>query len=195
MAAVREGLLGIQLMPWTFHVEPLRDQLAAHPELWNNFDIRTNHPASPHRELSDIFVRYNARENFTGDRHAFNEPHTPVWWSAAEKLPAARDIAIDLMRQLHGVELGMVLITKIPAGKICYPHVDTGWHARHYEKYAVQIASAPGQAFHVGEHLLSAKPGESYWFDNSITHWVTNESDEDRLTMIVCIRSGEGLCR
>lgn len=134
-------------------------------------------------------MRYNARENFAGDRHAFNEPHESVWWQAAEKLPAAKEIALDLMRALEGEQLGMVLVTRIPARKKCYPHVDVGWHARHYDKYAVQIASAPGQAFHVGPSQLSAEPGECYYFDNSRTHFVVNDSDSDRITLIVCIRT------
>lgn len=180
---------GLRMIGHRCEVSPLVVQLSWHPELWNEFDLRTNHPQSPHRELSDIFVRYNARENFTGDRHSFNEPHDAVWWPSIEKLPAARDITLDLMRAVEGERLGMVLITKIPAGATCYPHVDKGWHASHYDKYAVQLASAPGQAFHVEQAALSAEPGECYWFDNSRSHWVTNESQEDRLTMIVCIRN------
>lgn len=186
---------GIGLIPVTFDTAPLREQLDQHPELWNEFDLRTNHPQSPHRELSDIFVRYNAWENFKGDRQAWNGPHEAVWWAAAEKLPAAKQIALDLLQALDGEQLGGVLITKIPAGKQCYPHIDVGWHARHYSKIAVQIASAPGQAFHVGPSQLSAEPGECYFFDNSQTHWVVNDSDEDRITLIVCVRTrGDSSC-
>lgn len=191
-------MLGIRQIATTFDVSELRQQIAWHPELWDEFDLRTNHSQSPHRDLSDIFVRYNARENFIGDRHAFNEPHEAVWWPAIEKLPAVLPIVFDLMRHVEGEQLGMVLITKIPAGKKCYPHIDVGWHARHYDKYAVQIASAPGQAFHVETSQLSAAPGECYFFDNSRTHWVVNDSDSDRVTLIVCIRTrftGELSCR
>jgi hypothetical protein len=180
---------GIRRIDHLVYVGGLVAELNAHPELWNEFDLRTNHPQSPHRELSDIFVRYNARANFTGDRHAFNEPHDAVWWPSIEKLPSVKPIVFDLMRHVEGERLGMVLITKIPAGATCYPHKDNGWHARHYDKYAVQLASAPGQVFHVDGVSLSAEPGECYWFNNSRPHSVTNESDEDRLTMIVCIRN------
>jgi hypothetical protein len=189
MSAVMKRAPGIKFVDRLFYVGFLAKQLEQHPELWNDFDLRTNHPQSPHRELSDIFVRYNARENFTGDRQAFNGPHEAVWWPAFDKLPAVADIVFSLMRQVEGEQLGMVLITKIPAHTKCYPHTDNGWHARHYDKYAVQIASAPGQAFHVEHDQLSAEPGECYWFDNSRTHWVVNDSDEDRITMIVCIRN------
>lgn len=198
MSAVLQESPGISLIDRRFYVGYLVKQLEQHPELWNEFDLRTNHPQSPHRELSDIFVRYNAWSNFCGDRQAFNEPHEAVWWPAAEKLSAVRDIVFSLMRHVEGEHLGGVLITKIPAGKQCYPHIDVGWHARHYDKYAVQIASAPKQAFHVGPSQLSAEPGECYFFDNSITHRVVNDSDSDRITLIVCIRTrftGEQQCR
>lgn len=181
---------GIELLPYRFDIEPLKTELNAHPELWDDFDLRTNHPQSPHRELSDIFVRYNARANFTGDRHAFNEAHAPVWWPTAELLPTAKSIALDLQSMLGGA-LGMVLVTKIPAHAQCYPHIDVGWHARTFVKYAVQIASSEGQAFHVEQTALSAKPGECYWFDNSRLHHVINDSDEDRMTLIVCIAAGQ----
>lgn len=181
----------LQLIDAWFDCSKICSELEAAPYLWNEFDLRTNHPQSPHRELDDIFVRYNARENFTGDRAAFNGPHDSVWWPSAIDLPSVRPVVFDLMRRVEGERLGMVLITRIPAGKQCYPHVDNGWHARHYDKYAVQLASAPGQMFH-GEHSsLAAKPGEVYLFDNSKPHWVTNESDSDRMTMIVCIRTRE----
>lgn len=181
--------MSLRMLDKRLDVAALVSQIHAHPELWNEFDLRTNHPKSPHRDLDDIFVRYNARENFIGDRHAFNEPHEAVWWPAAESLPAALPIAFELMRYVEGEHLGMVLITRIPAGKKCYSHVDVGWHARHFDKYAVQIASAPGQAFHVGQSQLSAEPGECYYFDNSRPHWVVNDSEEDRITLIVCIRT------
>jgi hypothetical protein len=179
----------LRLMPYKFDVTPLVNELACHPELWNDFDLRTNHPQSPHREMDDIIVRYNARENFTGDRQAFNEQHDAVWWEVLEKIPAAYDLAMQVMSAAKGERLGMVLITRQPAGATCYPHIDRGWHARHYEKFAVQLASAPGQAFYVEDNSLETKPGDCFWFDNSRPHHVLNPTDEARMTMIVCIRT------
>ena len=92
------------------------------------------------------------------------------------------------MAHVKGERLGGVLITKIPPGVTCMPHVDGGWHAAYYDKYAVQLQSAPRQHFHFQDESLCAAPGDIYWFDNSVEHWVTNESSVDRMTMIVCIR-------
>jgi quercetin dioxygenase-like cupin family protein len=57
-----------------------------------------------------------------------------------------------------------------------------------YEKFAVQIASAPGQAFCFEGERLETKPGDVFWFDNQHLHWVTNDTPYERVTMIVCIR-------
>ncbi|MCY1247967.1 hypothetical protein D9M72_613450 [compost metagenome] len=93
------------------------------------------------------------------------------------------------MAAVQGERLGGVLITRIRPGQVCKPHTDPGWHARYYQKFAVQIAAAPGQSFNFEGHELVTKPGDIFWFDNSHTHWVTNESDTDRITMIVCIKT------
>ena len=99
-----------------------------------------------------------------------------------------KSLVYDIFRFVEGVELGGVLITRIPAGKECKPHVDPGWHARRYEKFGVQITSAPGQKFCFDDVELETKPGDIFWFDNQFNHWVTNPTEYERITMIVCIR-------
>ena len=44
------------------------------------------------------------------------------------------------------------------------------------------------QAFHFDDAELRPLPGDIYTFDNARRHWVTNDSDEDRITLIVCVR-------
>jgi uncharacterized RmlC-like cupin family protein len=178
----------LMLKERAFDVGRLRDELITQPELWDTIRHRTSHPQSPHREVSDIWVRYNPIENFHGDMQAFNAEHEAQWYPVAEQLPAAVGIADMLMGMFSGVALGAVLITKIPPGKQVYPHIDQGWHARHFEKFAVSVQGNLDQIFHFeGEHLRT-QPGDLWWFDNSYPHWVTNDSDEDRITLIVCIR-------
>jgi hypothetical protein len=98
------------------------------------------------------------------------------------------------MTMVDGERLGGVLLTRIKAGKSCYPHADPGWHARHYRKFAVQIQSAPGQFFCFEGERLEPMPGDVYEFDNSHTHWVTNDTEHDRITLIVCIKTGAQPC-
>lgn len=173
------------------NVAPLLSEILRHHELWNQHRARTNAYGTPHGDISDIWVRYNAFENFDGDLAKFNEPHESVWYPAFEALPSIRPIVFDLMRAVEGERLGGVLITKIPAGSKVEPHIDHGWHARYYEKFAVQIMSAPEQAFCFDGEAHVQRPGDIYTFDNAVTHWVTNDSSIERITMICCIRRRE----
>lgn len=159
----------------------------ANPALWDTLPMRTQGQKSPHRELSDIWVRYNPIERFDGDVAKFNAPHIAQWYPVAQSIPTAKILSERIAADFD-CDLGGVLITRIPAGKMCYPHIDEGWHARHYEKFALQVKGHEKQSFHVENDELITFDGDLFMFDNSKIHWVTNDSDEDRITLIVCVR-------
>ena len=169
-------------------VAPLVNQLACHPELWNQHTMRTEAYGTPHREVDDIWVRYNPWRNFTGDPQAFNSEHVSEWYPCISDIPAAWKLARKVMREVGGKSLGGVLITRIPTGGEVKPHVDNGWHASHYEKFAVQVKGDRDQAFCFDGCELRPNPGDLYTFDNSQRHWVTNESESERITLIICVR-------
>jgi hypothetical protein len=170
----------IKLLPQRFDVAAVQAELAS-TDAWNKYPWRTNHPKSPHREVSDIWLRYNAIDNLGPH---FNDPHEAVWYDF--DLPETTALAKAVSQGAK--RLGGVLITKVPAGAQVYPHVDYGWHALYYQKIAVQIQGNEEQAFCYDDGQLSALPGESYWFDNQAPHWVKNNSPQDRITLICCMR-------
>lgn len=176
----------LQLQPWTVNPEPLLADLDAHPELWNQIDLRTAPEGSPHRELDDIWIRYQALDQV--GRTDPEQPHESVWYPAVENLPALLPLTLEVVTRLEAQHLGGVLLTRIPPGGRCHPHVDGFWHANAYEKCAVQLRSHPQQAFHVETDSLSAAPGECYLFENRVLHWVENPSPVERITLIVCFR-------
>lgn len=169
-------------------VRPLIDQLASHPDVWDRHTTRTEGYGTPHKGISDIWVRYNPWRNFMGDREAFNGPHEPEWYPCVHEIPAAWSLARRVMRHVKGTKLGGVLITRIPPGGEVKPHEDHGWHASEYEKFAVQIKGNKDQAFCFDGIELRPEPGDMYTFDNAQRHWVRNDSDQERITMIVCLR-------
>jgi uncharacterized RmlC-like cupin family protein len=166
-------------------VEGLYNQLQD-PLVWNGIKLRTEHPQSPHREVDDIWVRYNDFSHYAGDMQAFNGPHESVWYPIAERLSEAKRLSEEIAGDKA---IGAVLITRIPAGKQVYPHVDGGWHARHYDKHAIQIRGNAQQRFVVEDEELVTLTGDEFYFNNSVPHFVINDSTEDRITMIVCLRS------
>jgi len=180
--------LPIHLVKSGFDVSEALAQIDAHPEVWNVIPFRTSAYGTPHLKVDDIWVRYNPWSNFDGDRAKFNGPHDSEWYPEADKLPAVKDMVFQVMSLVRGERLGAVLITRIPPGGMVQPHVDGGWHAGYYEKFAIQLRGNPKQAFCFEETKLVTLPGDLFWFRNDIVHWVTNESDEERITLIICIR-------
>jgi quercetin dioxygenase-like cupin family protein len=172
----------IKLIGRGANVQPLYWALMTNPQVWNKQTIRTEHPKSPHYKLDDIWIRYGDEE-----RCIDQKPHMPHWYPEADVL-GIKPLLRDLVRQVDGDILGGVLITRIPAGATCKPHVDDGWHAKFYEKYAIQIASAPGQKFCFEGQELETAPGDVFWFNNQHLHWVENPTPHERITLIACIK-------
>lgn len=172
----------IKLMMQGLNVSPIRWALQLNPHLWNENTTRTESEESPHHGLDDIWARFGRAEYATN-----GAAHESYWYPCADALEI-KPLVNAIYSAVGGAELGGVLITRIPAGKTCRPHIDPGWHARYYEKFAVQIDSAPGQKFCFEGEELETKPGDLFWFDNQFLHWVTNPTQYDRITMIICIK-------
>lgn len=174
----------------TINVLPALLQLKQHPDLWNRYTERAN-AYGPHHGVSDIWVRYRDRSEFNGSWADFCiEPHEAVWYPEADCLPAVKDICFELMGWVRGERLGGVLITRIPPGGKVDPHIDGGFNACYYNcKVMVTLEGHPDQAIHFEEGSYSAQPGECVWFNNRKSHWVTNNSPVDRISLVVCMKT------
>lgn len=170
-------------------VDSVNTEIGQNPSLWNEFKSRKNGVGSPHSQMSDIWIRYNHKDNMGP---TFNSEHDSVWYPAYYKLPSLKPIIFWLMNKVHGERLGGVLITKISPGCGIAPHIDRGWHVAYYDKYYVSLQSAFGANFICGEEYINPKVGDVWKFDNQIEHSVDNNSLIDRVTLIVCIRSDRG---
>lgn len=173
-------------------IDRAMDQVNEHPELWNRYDMRTTmFKDSPHREVSDIWLRYRDYSEFDADNPMeFANQHTSIWYAAAHVLTDVIPIIEKVFSIVDGDELGGCLITKIPPGKQVYRHSDAGaWHSEYYlSKYLIPLQSAPGQTFNFDEESHEAEPGDLFIFDNRPEHWVINNSDIDRVSLILAIR-------
>ena len=163
----------------------IKAELDVHTELWDLFGFRKTAPNTPHSGMTDIWVRSNKLEKVGPE---FCDEHYSVWYDAAKKLPAVKKFVMDLMAFVGGENLGGVLITKIPPGGKILPHVDDTWHAKFYDKFYLQIQGSESQSFASLDHDYRPETGSVYWFNNTREHWVENNSDIDRITLIVCIR-------
>lgn len=171
-------------------VKPLQVALLRQPALFGKYPQRGEFKGSPHSEMKDIWVRYNDAKPFIekNDFTGFDSEHESIWYPAAYALPQVRKIVFDLMRIVEGEQLGGILITKLPPKGKIEKHTDGGWHANFYDKYFIPILNEDGATFEFEDGVIKPKIGEAWWFNNAVPHWVVNDTDSDRIAMIVCIR-------
>lgn len=161
-------------------VMQVMDQLARHPEWWNEDRLRTTFDGTPHGEVDDILLRFGSPDG--DDLEAVDRP-------LFKSLPKAKDIALDIMRFVGGERLGRIVITKTQPGKKILPHADVmGEYAKYYTRYHLVLQGLPGSMFMCGDEAVNMKTGECWWFDAHAEHALSNNSKDDRIHMLVDIR-------
>jgi quercetin dioxygenase-like cupin family protein len=165
----------------SFNVENLREFLES-CDYWDERPHRRNYEGSPHKEMVDIWARF-------GDPSDLLNPHEARWYPVANEAPDLIDICLSVFDYVDGSVLGGVLITKLPAGGEIKHHIDTGWHAEEYDKFYIPITRPEGSRFCFESGDILGAPGDCYWFRNDVSHWVLNDGNSDRITLIVCIKT------
>lgn len=166
-------------------VGPLMGAIARQPELWNQNTLRTKTPGTPHGEVDDIWLFFNDPE----DPEAVVNDKEVIPFFAWHKLPQARQIIFDLMRWTESHRLGRVVITRLPPGGTIPMHTDGGAPATYFTRYQVAIQSLPGAIFQIEEEQVNFKTGEVWMINNEAEHGVINNSEDDRIVMIVDLRA------
>ena len=164
------------------------------PALWNQYTLRTTHPEAPHKDVSDIWLRFQDLTRFeqTGNAASLIDEHESINYPAWYALPQAWPLIFDLMRYVQGERLGRVLLTRLPPGGHITAHVDGGAHAAYYDRYHLVLQSAEPCSFRTGDEVVHMAPGECWWFNNAVEHEVLNTSAIDRIHLIVDIRTMQG---
>jgi hypothetical protein len=173
-------------------------ELAVNRGLWNQNTLRTSHELTPHKDVDDIWLRFNDLAPYQGDPahvdRILDEHESiayPAWWA----MPECRRLAMQVFHAAHGERLGRVLITKIAPGDGIEPHEDGGSHAAYYERAHLVLQGLPGSIFRCGQvqgahgniwdEEVQMMTGELWWFNNALTHEVVNNSADDRIHMII----------
>ena len=166
-------------------VEDIKLALAQHPELWDQNDLRTSHVGSAHSDVSDIWIRFNRPDQGFGQQV---DATNCFWYPASSVVPAEQHV-YSLMSFVRGEQIGRVIITKLPPGGKIEAHEDKGPPAEFYQRFHLCIQNEDGAVFTCGDEQLTPEPGMVYWINNAEKHSVENNSNADRITMIMDIRT------
>ncbi len=186
-------------------ITPLRLAIARRPELWAEDTFLRLYPQGPFEDVETIFLRFPERIVFDDEDVAEQErkvalykanmlpgfdQHESIDYPAYAMFPQARDLVLALMTRVGGVRLGRVMINKVRPGGRIFPHADCPEHAGYWNnRLHVVLQSLPGNDFRCEDEHIHMRAGEVWWFNNRLDHEVVNNSADDRIHMVVDIRS------
>jgi hypothetical protein len=175
-------------------IMPLLLAIKRRPDLWKEDTYLRDYPQGPFRQIESIMLRFPVKSVHETEaelqKHLSTyDQHENVDYPAYKLLPEARPLVMNLMAYVGGERLGRVMINKIAPGGVIYPHSDTPAHAEYYSRFHIVLQSQPGVVFRAGDEQVYMGTGEVWWFDNSQEHEVINNSADDRIHMIVDIRT------
>ena len=177
-----------QLIAQNIDVLPLLLDLYRQPSLWDQHDARTNHEGA-FTGTSDIWLRFRAQHELR-EPEDYVDPFTPVFYPAWDRLPHARPIVFGLMARCEAVQLGGVMVTRVPPGQSVKPHRDLDrWHASFFNlKVYIPLTTNPSVVSTCGDEVCVMAPGSAWSFPNDLVHSTVNDGDTDRITLITCLR-------
>lgn len=188
----------MQLIGSGIDTTPILLELSRHSDLWGEITFRQDFPGSPHHDTQTICLRMT--QEFSDDVSAEDmvgaNTLEAVDFPAYEKIPSAHPLVMWLMAKVNGERLGRVMIVKLAAGGSIEPHIDEGEYPKYYDRFHVVLDSSDrGCIFQVDDETARMRKGEVYWFQNLLPHEAFNDSNVDRIHMIIDIKlRGEKPC-
>lgn len=185
-------------------VNPLVLAIKRRPELWQEDTFLRKYPQGPFGETESIMLRFpvvatglsdEEIEAYKENRLPGHDQHESVEQPAYKLLHEARPLVMGLMARVQGERLGRVMINKIVPGGRIFRHADTPVHCDYWTRFHIVLQGLPGAVIKCGdfeggaEEAFSMSTGDVFWFNNALEHEVTNNSADDRISMVVDIRT------
>jgi len=179
------------------NVKPLLNALYRKPELWKADDFLRKFPQGPFGETDTIYLRFQEHvpvetdeelQLYQQNKLAGHDLHECPWRPEVNELPEARTHIMGLVTALGATRLGRCMINRVVPGGRIFPHADSPWHASYWDRYHLVLQSRPGNTFRCEDETIWMREGEIWWFQNALEHEVINNSDADRIHLVMDLR-------
>jgi hypothetical protein len=163
---------------------------------WKEDTYLRDYPQGPFGDTESFILRFPDRSVHDTEEalksHLANfDQHENYDQPIFKQLPEARKYIFDLMAAVKGERLGRCMINKLKVGGQIYPHADTPVHAEYWDRFHIVLQSAPGSNFRCGDEWVNMETGDVWWFNNKLEHEVINNSGDDRIHLVIDIRTSK----
>lgn len=183
---------GANTMPLLLAIHRLEKSHGA----WKEDTFLRDYPQGPFGDTESIILRFPDRsvhetEEALKEHLANFDQHENYDQPIFKLLPEARPLIFTLMSFVNGERLGRCMINKLKAGGVIYPHADTPVHAEYWDRFHIILQSQAGSNFRCGDEIVNMQQGEVWWFNNKLEHEVINNSADDRIHLVIDIRTSK----
>lgn len=177
-------------------VRPLLLALHRHAkssDVWKEDTYLRGYPQGPFGDTESVILRFPSMAVPDAEREAASPPdqHENIDLPAFKLIPEARALVFGLMAAVQGERLGRCIVNKLRPGGRIFAHSDAPEHADYWDRFHVVLHSQPGVLFRCGDEQAVMRTGEIWWFDNRVEHEVVNNSADDRIHLVVDIRTSK----
>lgn len=162
---------------------PFFEELEAHPEAYMPGASDGDHP-----NTKGIILKFPDLKTYdlktVTEEVDLNSVYYPAY-HLYKSLPKLLDKVMELVKGKH---LAWAGVLNLAAGGEIKPHEDTTKLPVDYKRIHVVIKTEPGCTLKTGDEELHMKTGEVWWFNNRIMHSGKNESDTNRIHMVLDIK-------
>jgi hypothetical protein len=183
----------LKLIAKNIDVRPLLDEIEANSEQWY-IDTSRQEKIPVQRETNAIALRCHAD---TADGDSRVRRAKPISYQGrptpnSVHFPLNTEYVEQLVRIMDGT-MGRCVLAKLKPNGVVYPHKDDGLYWLLRDRYHLALKSANGSHFKVGGEEVRMQAGELWWFDHTATHEAFNDSDEDRIHIILDVMSAHSM--
>ena len=168
---------------------PYLDEIEANAELWS-MDTSRQEKIVTQRETSAITLRSHAAQASIDSRVRRAKPiaYRGKPSDVAARLPLISGYVDELCRSMDG-KMGRAVMTNLRPHGTIHPHTDDGLYWLLRDRYHLVLKSVAGSHFKAGGEEVRMQTGELWWFDPTVLHEAFNDSDEERIHVIVDVLS------
>lgn len=130
--------------------------------------------------LTDYSLEWQLHDGYAG---TIREPDS-VLYKLVE--PIIKDL-----EKIHNGRVGRVIFPKLKAGKQIYGHIDGGDYLDVSRRHHIPIITNNKVFFAIDKGLLNMHEGECWEINNMRYHEVINDSEEDRIHLLIDIIPNE----
>jgi hypothetical protein len=168
---------------------PYLAEIAANSELWDE-DTSRQEKIVTQRETRTITLRSHAAQASLDSRVRRAKPigYRGQPSEMSSRLPLISTYVDQLVLGMNGV-IGRAVMTNLRPHGTIFPHTDDGVYWLLRDRYHLVLKSVAGSHFKAGGEEVRMQAGQLWWFDPTVRHEAFNDSDEERIHVIVDVMS------